>query len=834
MGPGGESGEESAPTRGQRLWRWLGLNLGKHAFLVGAIGLVVTLVLGAGLTRLDLKTGNASYLNRNDPASVDASRYQAAFGGDPILVMITMAPNRTSDDLFTTGNVAALDDLERRIAQVPGVFSVESPEDALRLAQSVTTSPSGNPSDSLAAKMIISAYQRDTAPTSRQLRLQSISAQLAEESKIPPAERHLTNPTWVHFLTHTSSGQRRAAVSAFLPNTHHAEMIAFLNGGLTPSEETRASRHVEQLVSHTHLDGATTLTTGVPEVLDAINSNLRRAFLILGTVAVMLMVLILVLAFGVRWRLLPLLIVSVGLIWAFGLAGLIGIPLTIAGIAGLPVLLGVGIDYAIQMHARIEEEVVVNHNAHPIQQAAQGLGPGLLVVVVDAALAFSALWFSQVPMVRQFGSLLVIGVVAICLCSLFGTLAILGIREYRSPTRRAEIGGQRLRRVSSWLGGLSPRTAPALVGVCAVVVVLGVSAEARLGFETDPISWLNQHATVVRNIDAVRAGTGADNEMGVMVTTDRPFTDATVSYVTKLQRQLGSRFSGAVYPPTGLVSFADQLTEVPGADTVAPTATQVEAVYQDAPEELRRLMATDHGRKLNIIFRARSRSLASLQPLAETVRSMAHPRGISATPGGIAIVGVGLIDALDHSRLLLTYLAVAFVGLFLAIRLRSVVRSLLSLVPVLIAVGSVSIVADVAGISLSPMTAVAAPLVVAACTEFTSLILLRFIEERRRGLNPPEAMSRTTSRTGRAFIVSGLTILAGTGTVALSPMPLLRGFGAVVTLNIGIALVSALVVLPPLIVWAERWQLVSRGLVGERARFAAPPSAPLLDDEQAD
>ena len=43
------------------------------------------------------------------------------------------------------------------------------------------------------------------------------------------------------------------------------------------------------------------------------------------------------------------------------------------------------------------------------------------------------------------------------------------------------------------------------------------------------------------------------------------------------------------------------------------------------------------------------------------------------------------------NRILLTYLAILFVGLFLTIRLRSLVRSLLSLVPVLIAVGAASL-----------------------------------------------------------------------------------------------------------------------------------------------
>src|SRR3712207_7102642 len=43
----------------------------------------------------------------------------------------------------------------------------------------------------------------------------------------------------------------------------------------------------------------------------------------------------------------------------------LGIPLTIVTIAGLPVMLGVGIDYAIQMHARVEEEAVLDRAEHP-------------------------------------------------------------------------------------------------------------------------------------------------------------------------------------------------------------------------------------------------------------------------------------------------------------------------------------------------------------------------------------------------------------------------------------------------------------------------------------
>jgi predicted RND superfamily exporter protein len=199
---------------------------------------------------------------------------------------------------------------------------------------------------------------------------------------------------------------------------------------------------------------------------------------------------------------------------------------------------------------------------------------------------------------------------------------------------------------------------------------------------------------------------------------------------------------------------------------------------------------------------------------------------VRATPSGLAVVGVGLLDNLEANRILLTYLAILFVFLFLSVRLRSIVRALLSLVPVLIAVGAASLFAYALNLKLSPMTAVGGPLVVAACTEFTSLILLRFVEERRRGLAPRAAVRVTASRTGRAFIVSALTAVAGVAVIATSSLPLLRDFGLVVTLNVAVALLSALIVLPPLLVWAdERHGWVSRGLV-PREILEQPDSAP--------
>jgi hypothetical protein len=59
-------------------------------------------------------------------------------------------------------------------------------------------------------------------------------------------------------------------------------------------------------------------------------------------------------------------------------------------------------------------------------------------------------------------------------------------------------------------------------------------------------------------------------------------------------------------------------------------------------------------------------------------------------------------------------------------------------------------------------------------------------------------------------------------------MPMLRDFGIVMALNVLVALLSALIVLPPILVWAEDRGLVSRGLlrpVPEPFEFDVPESS---------
>ena len=810
----------------QRFWSWLALSLGKRAGIVSVVGLLITLGLGLGITQLKFATGQDAYLNKSDQVYKDNVAYQGLFGGQAMLTVISMDQGHTVTELLTADNRATFTAVGAKLAaHTNDVLGVITPVDALHLTNNLVSSSDGQITNSIAGKILLKAQADDPSAAGRAARLKDATATLDRVNAVPLAQRTVDNPAWVKFLLFDNQSKIRKALLPFFPDQRHALIITRLQGNASIEREGSGSDLTLATTKTLHFAHASVVTAGAAALLKDINDYLKGGMLTLGGIAVAIMVVILLVLFNVRWRLLPLAVVLVGVVWAFGLAGYLGIPLTLVTISGLPVMLGVGIDYAIQMHARVEEEVILDHTEHPIPEAARNLGPALLVVTFDAIFAFAALRFSKVPMIRQFGLLLAVGIAAICLCSIVAPLAALGIRESKSPTKLRDYREGPLGRLVVFLGSLPRKAALPLVVGSLVIFVSGVLVEDKLQIQTDPIAWVNPDTAAVRNIRTVEHQAGISSELGIYVQAKDVWNDDVVKFVHTFTNAQLAKY-GPVRPgpksvlanASSIVSIVSYLTEVPGATDIAPTAAQVREVYDVAPKGIQKSTVGVGGRALNIIFATTPTSLAKRAVVVNEIRdNMRTPPSIKATPSGLAVVGVGLLDNLEANRILLTYLAILFVFLFLTVRLRSVIRSLLSLVPVLIAVGAASLFAYLAGFTLSPMTAVGGPLVVAACTEFTSLILLRFVEERRRGLAPKEAVDVAAARTGRAFIVSALTAIAGVAVIAASSLPLLRDFGIIVAVNVAVALLSALVVLPPMLVWADENNWVSRGLVKPRA-----------------
>ncbi|MET0727742.1 MAG: MMPL family transporter [Acidimicrobiales bacterium] len=804
----------------QKLWASMAVNFGKRAPLVGVVIFVVTLVLGAGLTKLEFATGQDSYLNDDDEIAIDNIAYQDLFGGQAMVTLFTMDDGQLVTELFTPDNVAKMEAIEAELAGIDGVLSVVTPLTALQFTQNlVTTTPEGevtdNPTQSVAGIALLGARDREAEGSPEaQARLDDALTTVTRLSGIPVAERDFENPAWVEFLLFDNRGDIRKSLRPFFPSDEHAQLVTRLVGNADIETEGAAAEAIQGVFEGQSFDNATVITTGAAVLLKDLNDYLKGGFLTLGGIAVVLMMLILLVAFRVRWRLLSLGVILIGVIWAFGLAGYMGIPLSVVTISGLPVLLGIGIDFAIQFHSRVEEEVQLDRAPHPIQETATNLAPALIVATIAAAIAFLALQLAAVPMIRYFGVLLAVGVVVVLIADIVLPMAILGAREYRSPTPPRDFTHDAISRLVVWLGSLPRAAVPVLILLSAVVFVAGAVAEGSLELQTDPEEWVDQDSAVIGDLNTLRSQVRSSSELGMFVQSDDVFSDETVGFVHDFATEQLDKYPDMLLTASSVVTTVSFLLEIPETTPLPPRGDDVANAYAVAPDAIKRSTVNLEAGALNLVFRTGAGSLDERAVVVNDIRdSVDPPEGVQATPAGLAVVGVGLLENLEANRVLLTYVALGAVFLFLALRLRSAIRAGLCMIPVLMGVGATSIVAALAGFKLSPLTALGGPLVIAACTEFTSLILLRHMEERERGLSPTEAAHVAESRTGRAFVASALAIIAGVGVLALSPLPLLRDFGLITSINVTVALLSALVVLPPVMVWADEkgWVRDKRG-----------------------
>jgi hydrophobe/amphiphile efflux-3 (HAE3) family protein len=818
------SGAQEATSRA---WSSFAGAISRRAGLVLAISLVVSAVLAFGAARLDFATGQDSYLNSDSQIAIDNEEYQSLFGGEAMLTAFEVPEGQSILDMFTAENIGELDRLQAQLAETPGVVDSVTPLSALRWTDNlVTPPPGGSALDSPAAKILLSARERE-APGSPEADARLADSLRTLERSAAAGERSLANPTWLEFLLIDNRGEIRAALRPFFPtppgvaptaeNATHGLMITRLEGNQALSEQSEAGAAVQEAFEGTDFSPASTLTTGAPILLKDVNDYLQGGMLVLGALAVLVMVVVLSLAFRVRWRLVPLLVMALGVLWCFGLLGYAGFELSLVTIAGLPILIGLGVEFAIQVHNRIEEEVVLDTPSTPFGEALRNLGPALAVATIAAVLACLSLLASKVPMIREFGVLLAVGIVTVFLAAVIVPVAVLALRERRSPT--TERREQRVvERSMVKLGKLPQWLVLPIVVVTVGLFVLGLVAEHDTPVQTDPQRWVDQDSQVVADLDELAAQTATTSELAVFIRTEDVFTDEIGEFVTSLGVAELEAYPDTLVTASGLPMTVYYLMNFPGVTQLAPTGDDLRIAYDVAPPEIKQAVVAGDGTAATLTFRVGPSSLETRKAIVDDIRlevapggEHEPPPGTTATPAGLAVVGVGLLENLTTNRLLLTWIALGAVALWLLLRLFSIVKAVLVMIPVLLAVGLSSTVVWLTGITVSPLTTVSAPLVIAICTEFAVLILFRHLEERRQGLSPDEAVDVAAARTGRAFFASALTTVGGFAVMLFSPLPLLSDFGAIVALTVAIALISAIVVLPPILVFADRRGWVNPG-----------------------
>ncbi|MFA6333593.1 MAG: MMPL family transporter, partial [Methanoregula sp.] len=322
-----------------------------------------------GMTSLSMATGWETYVFKDSAAGAIEAKYNEDYKSDTI-ILIVEAGDPLSPDVL-----AYVDNLETDIRQQQNIESVQSLPDVLK------------------------AYNGGTLPTSEADTLKIVNT-------LPESTRALLYPSNVLTLIQIK-----------------------LTPGLSDKVQKSVLNNMQSVVdTSSPPPGVTVEMSGSPAFTKQMSEGLTSNMGILIGGALILMIITMGILFSyVRHRFMPVLLVALGLVTSLGLMGLAGISLNMAVIGAFPVLIGLGIDYAIQFHARFDEEARKGSLEDAVFVTVTRTGPAVMYAMLATSMGFLAMMVSTVPMIRSFGIVSIIGINTCFWISCIGmpTLALL-------------------------------------------------------------------------------------------------------------------------------------------------------------------------------------------------------------------------------------------------------------------------------------------------------------------------------------------------------------------------------------------------------------------------
>jgi uncharacterized protein len=779
-------------------------------WLIIIIAVVLTAAVVPGLMLLKTDSSINTLVSPDSTVFKATQLYEAQFGSDPITVIV----KGDLQEILATANIKRIAQFEEDFSRTHDCYitspltllnvaiqkAIQSQQDiTLQIVQAKQQAAQAARQQVISAGGSLELQNQAAAQAEAQVMLQFQSALAALQQIGTPS---LENANFIAAAVFNQDGTINPSFASLIPDNKHILLIVKPTG---TNQLLQMSRDIQTYFKTNPLPNAETTVVSSALVTQGISESMQKDLLLLLSLAIVVMIAVLFLLFRVRWRLLSLIIVALGAVWTFGLMGYIPIHITMVTMAVLPVLIGLGIDYPIQFHNRYQEELTRSGSvkealANSIKTMLPAVGIALLATVVG----FATLYVSRVPMIRDFGVILVIGVILCYLAALFLLYSLVFLSDRKVPMAKLSHGSTHAgNRIERFLAALTKKSLKYPVVVCSIALILGLAGIASdhwLPVNTDYQRLIPQNMPALQDVHGLNDLLGNSGQITFMVeaenVTDRSFLKQMQDFEKK-EMELHAELISLNSPRT-LISSS--------ANGSIPTQDQIDQILASTPSQFTRaVIASDH-RMASLTFGIKYITLDQVNNLLNQIEQESKTlNGIQVTAVGSTALSAAIIDSVVGGRFFMDGLCLIAIFIILLLVYRRLARSLFIMISIGIVIGWSTLAMFAVGVPLNPLTAVLGVITTAIGTEFMVLLSSRYEEERASGVTPREAMLIAVSKMGRAVLTTGITTLGGFAVLIASNFTLVRDFGVATVIGIFLCLVSTLIVLPNLLVfWDER------------------------------
>lgn len=743
----------------------LGVFIEDNSVAIGLIALLLIVLSLQGAQLIEMKSGTDTFVEKTSKLYQDFDHlYLNLFSTQSIVVMVE------GQDITNPELLKALDRAQLSAANIPGVIEVTSPSTVIKEVNYKMTGNAEIPDDEATIKSIVASYMP----------------------------------------------------SALMPDDTHAFMSVVIEGTTTDQMQEEILEQTESAIAFAKFPpDYNVIVTGDPAFNVALNYEMNSSMgPLLGISAILMLVVLYMVFQHVRWRLLPLPIVLLGIILTFGAMGFMNIPMTMVSMAAFPVLIGLGIDYAIQFHNRIEEELAKGEDAaEAVVQTIKHIGPAVLIALIITALGFFSLFTSAVPMIQDFGKLLLIGIVMCFIVSLFVGVTVIytlhrledrknskkGINkknDHPSNTTQPDILDRLIGKMTSFT-----LKYPWIILIIASLSCLGgMYVDSMVPLQTDVQTFVPQDMPALLDLKHLGSILGGTDQLNLVIKTDDNANPDLLKWIDEFaQHEVDGR--SHIYGSSSIVPLVKEMN----GGEIPDTAEEVEHIYAQIPDSQKQWYL--HGGNimmlnLNIGNAMGELGLEGISELSDTVKEdikwFVPPPGTTVTITGNSVVFFEVIGALTSGRMLMTMLGIIMVFIGLLAIYRDHLKALTPVITMLIVVGWSGGIMYYTGLEYTPMTATLGALILGVGSEYAILMMERYFEEKDKGATPDEAMHEAGLKMGKAIISSGLTTVFGFAALIASPFSMTSNFGFITVIDVTLALFATFVVFPPVLVLLDK------------------------------
>lgn len=598
-------------------------------------------------------------------------------------------------------------------------------------------------------------------------------------------------------ILYEENGEIRTMFSDVLLDDTNSLMMIKLEGNLSDENKDLVYSEVEDALGREDFEDMDYMISGKPVLDSSLRDEMKTNMQYMIVAAVFLMFVILMLVFKIRWRVLSLAIIFVSVIATLGLMGHLSVPMTMVSMAVFPILIGLGIDYSIQFQNRYEEE---KSTKTTLRQIGKAVG----IAVLATVLGFISLYASPVPMIKDFGKMLTIGVIVSFVGSIFLLLPILNSRDtLESQTgRKFKVIDDTPTVIDKILKGITNfiyRHKIMVIILAIIIAGLGLFADSKVGVETDIETFMPQDMDALSDIHYIRDIVGSTNQMAIFMEGKDLLSEENIDWMQSTISEIEEK-------------FPDKIVDIKSIDNLVSNISEEELSYEEYleiveefPEKQRKMFVTDDESKSVILMNVEHMATEELQDFVLEVKDSIKDAPMDVSITGKSVLDVEMVKGLTEGRVQMTLIGIGLVFLALLLLYRNLFKAFSAIFPIILIVGMSGGIMYLLGLKYTPITATLGALILGMGTEMTIILLERYLEERKTGKVKLEAMLISVSKVGKATVASGLTTVGGFSVLMLSKFVILKDFGLMTVINISLALVSTFVILPAIILVMDKW-----------------------------